>query len=315
MSIVTARWRAVLVLGLLAGAAGLVPANAAPQRITYRFAADKSATYKVKATIKGSLPLLDNPDPVQLDALLWLTFRSTPKAVLTDGAADVEVTVEAADAEVANIPMPVPLEQAQKLMNKTVTLAATGEVKKASTVKEMPFALSIPGIDPSRLYALLFPVVFPSTPVAPGAEWEYHSELIGGGENPAKFTARIPKPDQSGSAKPLGQDVRNEFTMTVNQKLDERGKPVADGSAPYKTRKGKIQGKGTYEFDMNSGRLLKGTVDIAADLVEEIVGKPLSPDTPTRVPTTIRAQVVVQLQPASRPGNQGQSNTTAKERQ
>jgi hypothetical protein len=279
-------------------------ADTSPQILSYRWTPDKPLTYKITANIKGSLPILDSPEPVDLKAVLTLVYRATPRAVLKDGSASVEFRVVSADAEIADIPFPIPLEEAQKVLDQTVTIGKTGEVKKVQGGEPLPFSLSIPGVDPKRLYTMLFPIVFPNSPVRPGETWSYKSELLGAEGSPMFAATLLPASDaSSGDRRSRDKSetgeatrLRQNFSMNVDQKLDEEKKPVQNGGETYLTRKGRIEGSGTYRFHRTRGIITSGEVNVSADIVEDLVGTPKTPEEPKKVVSKVNAKVTIELQ-------------------
>jgi hypothetical protein len=278
-------------------------ADVSPQLLSYRWTPDKPLTYKITANIKGSLPILDSPEPVDLKAVLTLVYSATPRAALNDGSASVEFRVVSADAEIADIPFPIPLEEAQKVLDQRVSIEKTGAVKSVQGGEPLPFSLSIPGVDPKRLYTMLFPIVFPDSPVRPGDTWSYKSELLGE-EGKPKFTAKLlpsagsSTGDRRGKSPETGAALRlqQNFSMDVDQKLDEEKRPVQNEGEVYRTRKGRIQGNGTYTFHRTRGIITAGEVNVSADIVEEIVGTPKTPEEPKKVVSKVHAKVTIQLQ-------------------
>ena len=282
---------------LLLGSAGAIRVNdGAPALLAYRLKPGDTMRYKLTANVKGSVPLFESPTPIDLDAILTLVYQATPKTLMADGSADVEFKVESAEVEVAKIPFPVPIEDVQKVLDQTVTLSKMGEVIKGNAEKAAPFNLSIPALDPTRLYALLFPVVFQPRPVKAGDTWTYKSELLGGnGANP-KFTATVLETTPA-DGKANVTRLRENVEMKVDTKVNADKKPVTDDADAYKTRKGTIQGSGVLHFNRTSGRFTRSEVELNAKIQEDLVGTPKTPDEPKQVISTVSAKVVVQLMP------------------
>ncbi len=159
--------------------------------LRYHLNPGESLRYKLTADIHGSVPILDSPTPTDLNAAVRIVYVATPRTRLADGTMDVEFKVESAEIEIEKIPFPIPEEQAQQILNQTVSLIPTGEVKRVKAGAPLPFGVSIPGVDPKRLYALLFPIVFQSTPVKTGDKWNFKSELLGGQGAAPVFTATL----------------------------------------------------------------------------------------------------------------------------
>ncbi len=253
---------------------------------------------------------MNNVEPIDLDATIDIVYKVTPRSLGPDGAAAVDFRIEKAEAELAKIPLPVPFEDAQKVLNRSATFLKTGEVKSVAAAPPLPFGVSIPGVDPQRLYSLICPVVFPERPVKPGDSWEYESELLGSEGSPAKFTATVlesaaetapagkaamQKRRPAGTSQPeIPLRVREEFTMAVDQKLDADKKPIAEGESPRKTRVGQITGSGVMAFSPQRGKLLRGHLTIQARITERFVGDP-PPDEPAEIVTNVKA--VVRISP------------------
>ncbi|MGC8667118.1 MAG: hypothetical protein ACP5VE_03230 [Chthonomonadales bacterium] len=263
--------------------------------LAYQLVPGKTLRYKLTARIKGTIPLLGTPTPID-NGVISLVYAATPKTVLADGLSDVELKVESVDVELEGLPVPIGLEDAEKVLNQTVTFSKTGEVKKITGGGPLPFGVSIPGVDPKRLYSLLFPVVFPTAPVKPGDTWPYKSELLGGQRNKPAFTATLLPEDQSGADPSLAR-IKTDFSLNVDQNFDGDHKPVADASLAHRTMKGKISGGGILTFDANAGRFTKGQLNIKADISDDLTGKPQTPDEPKQIPSKVDAVVTLELQP------------------
>src|SRR5207249_2369220 len=133
------------------------------------------------------------------------------------------------------------------------------EVNRIAGGGPLPFNVSIPGVDPKRMYALIFPVVFHNRPVKPGDTWTYSSELLGGEGAKPQFTATVLKPDDEGGKNDVTR-IREVVSMIVDQRLDAEKHPVKEGGAVHKTRKGKIEGSGVLNFSREQGRFTRGVM-------------------------------------------------------
>lgn len=280
-----------------AGGRAAAPPDVPPAVLAYQLTPEKPLVYRLTATINGSLPLFENPEPTQLNAVLGLVYRATPKALLDDGTTDVALSVESADLEIEKVPFPIPLEEVQKVLDQTITLSRRGEIKRVLGGSPVPFSVSIPGVDPKRLYALLFPIVFPDRPIREGETWAFKSELLGGEGAEPSFTATL-LPHREPADAPTRQ-LREEFSMGIDQRLGEDKKPVGRGKKVHMTRKGRIEGKGLFHFDSTQGCFMRGEIDLTANITETRVGKPIKKDEPKQVISKVRAKVLVELQPAT----------------
>jgi hypothetical protein len=279
------------------------PTRKAPMKLTYGFKVDKSLRYRFTADIKGKLPLFDNPEPIAADATLKLLYVAKPKAVLDDGQADVELVVEEAEMELSKIPLPIGVEQVQDFLNQTVTLAKTGKVLKIAGGTQTPFSVSIPGIEPKRLYALMFPFVFPDKEVQAGDKWEFKGELVSEQGAKANFTATVlPQADASVATIPIKQ----EFTLPVSQSLNEKKQQIEKGQKAYFSRAGSISGSGVFQFDPAKGQFVSGEMTLKANITQtrlaKLPKKPVEPglpapaEDPLKVVTTVQAKVNIKLE-------------------
>ncbi len=261
----------------------------------YRWIPGKTTRLVLRADLSGSMPLLQSTEPVDLEAKLMVVYQVKVLELKPDGQAVVQFRVESADADVAGIPISVPMEDAHKVLDRTVTFAPTGAVIATEAGPPLPFTLSIPGVDPQRLYALVCPVVFPDRGVKVGDTWEYRSELLGTEGAPAQFRARVLRLPSTKPREARELRVAEEFTMEVDQKLDADKKPPEDGGKVARTRKGNIQGSGVMVFDPKAGSLLRGQMTLQANITETIVG-----ETPTDEPaeTTSKVKAVLRIEPA-----------------
>ena len=295
----------------LLGACSLAQASDVPAKhYSYTLTPGETLRYAIKADIVGSLPILDSLTPIDLTASIKMVYLATPKTRLADGTSDVEFKIEpgSVEVELAKIPFPVPEDQASSILNQVITLSKFGQVIKSQNTKPLPFGVSIPGVDPKRLFALLFPVVFEMRAVKPGESWVFKSELLGSEGSKAIFHAKIlplhingpvlKKNAKSIVAAGVFERIGEEFEMAVDQKLTSDKKEAKNSLDTYKTRIGKITGNGEFQFDAAKGRIKNGAVNISANIKETLVGKPLTEDEPKEVITKVEAKVTVSLEPA-----------------
>jgi hypothetical protein len=274
---------------------------AAPMVLRYQLKAGESLRYRVTADVHFSVPILDSPEPTEANATVKIVYVATPKTKLADGASDIEFNVDSAELTLEQIPFPIEDSQAKEILNQTISMANTGEVKQVRAGKALPFGVSIPGVDPKRLYALLFPIVFREAAVKPGDKWNYKSELLGGQGTSPVFTATVLPAGSSSTATDTSAALKADFQMAVDQKLDKDKKPVKEGATVRYTRQGKIEGTGTFKFDRTRGRVDSGTVTIKANVKEDLVGAPDRDDQPKQMISKVDATVRVQLEPAGAP--------------
>lgn len=268
-------------------AASLAIADSAPQPLVYRFKPGKPLKYKLTADIKGSVPILDNPTPVDIEATLTLTYIATPKTMLADGTSDIAVKVENVEAELLKIPIDLDIDKIRKSLNQTITLSKGGVVKKVTGGGPLPFSVSVPGIDPRRLYTLIFPVVFQQKPVKAGDSWAFKSGLISDEAGSSKFTATLmPVEDKL-------HPIKEEFTLAIDQKLDKEKKPAT--ADIYKTRKGTIEGSGVLNFDPAAGYFKSGVINLKANIVDDLQVEPEKPEIPKHTETKVNAKVTMEL--------------------
>jgi hypothetical protein len=266
--------------------------------MAYQWKTGQVVRYKLTAVLTGSLPIMQNVEPIDLDGSITIVYKVIPKTVDRSGNAALDFRIELAEAELAKIPLPVPFEDAQKVLNRSVTFARSGEVVSVKAGPPLPFAVSIPGVDPQRLYTLVCPIVFPDRPVKPGDTWEYRSELLGTEGAPAQFRATVlesPLTDadlKSVRIREPALRVQQDFSMAVDQRLNADKKPVAEGEPVRKTRSGTITGSGVMAFSPKQGRLLQGHLTIQANITERFVGEP-DPDQPAETVTNVKAVVRV----------------------
>lgn len=292
----------------LAGALGAFAVSsraafAAPISLVYRWTPGSELRYRLTATIEGSLPLVEGAEPIPLTAVVKIVYRALPKTVLADGSADVDLRVATAELEVEKVPVPFDMEDARKILDLTVTFDKRGKVLRMKSGAEMPFSVRIPGVDPKRLYALIYPVVFPQGPVDAGETWEYQSEFLGGQGAEPTFTATLLAPEggQSARTQSIAQ-LRQNFKMAVRQDMNEEKEPVLAGGEVYQTMRGHVEGRGLYQFDRARGCFTSGEVNLEANIDEEIVGKPKDPCAPKKLSSRVKAKVTVTLEttPAKR---------------
>ena len=284
-----------ILLGFRA-AAVTKPSDSVPQALTYQMVPGQAQRYHLKSDIKASVPVFDSPTPIALEALIEVVYIAKPKTQLADGTADVDLEIDSASLMIGapgvdKIPFPIELDQVREILNQQVTITKLGEVKKTKGGGDLPFGVSIPGVDPKRLYALLFPVVFRAAPVKAGDTWKFTSELLGGPGAQPSFTATVLPPDNGSPA----VKIKETFDMKVNQALDEKKRPVADGKSVHRRKQGAIQGTGTLSFDPSLGLFTKSVVDIKANINDTLVGKPTSMDEPKQILSKVDAKVTVEL--------------------
>jgi hypothetical protein len=272
-----------------------VNADAPARVLAYQMKPGQTQRYKLTAVIKANMPFLDSKGPIDLDVVITLVYLATPKTLLADGTADVECKVDSVDVTLATVPFPIAVEDVQKILNQTITIAQSGEIMKAGSGGPLPVNVSIPGVDPTRLYALLYPIVFQQRPVKPGDTWSFKSNLLHGEGAAPAFRATILSP-KDGDADGVTR-LRETLSMKVDQKLDSDKKPVLGNKPIHRTRKGLIEGEGDLQFSASEGQFTKSVVKLKANIVEKLLGKPSKPDEPKEVISKVDATVTVELQP------------------
>jgi hypothetical protein len=284
------------------------------QVLAYRLNPGESLRYRLSGKIHAKLPL-GGDEPADLNADVKIVYAATPKTRLADGTMDVDLKVETAELTVEGIPIPLEPKQAEDILNQSITLAKSGEVKKTRSGAPLPFGVSVPGVDPKRLYALIFPIVFQPKPVREGDSWSFKSELLGGEGTKPSFTATVLRPDEDmpagatrgkPSVKPVALPgkpalppnhvrIREDFEMAVDQKTDVDNKPAKDDKEAHRVKQGKIAGNGVFLFDRARGRFSQGMVSIKADVKDTLVGEPASEGEPKELVTHVDARVTVEL--------------------
>ncbi len=284
--------------------------------LAYKLQPGETLKYRLQAEIVASMPLLDSKEPVDLTATVKMVYLATTKTRLKDGSSDIDFTIEpgSAEIEVAKIPFPVTDEQAKDILNQSITMSRFGEVKGNTTLKPLPFVDSIPGVDPRRLFALMFPVVFPGKQVTSGTSWTFKSELLGSAVAVPKFTATfmptvsemVKKPNKhnipsASSTAPVSNNLATTFEMAINQKLNSDKKTAANDSEVYKNRTGSIKGAGEFNMDISAGHIVSGKVKISALLKDTLVAKPLTDDEPKELVSKVEANIKITLEPYKKP--------------
>ncbi len=276
-------------------------ADAAPVSLAYQMTPGQSQRYLLNAEIKASVPIFGSITPTNLEAGIELTYVARPKTQLADGISDVDLVVEKASLAIGmpgskpedRLPFPIELDQIQEVLNQQLTITRLGQVKQVRGGAELPFGVSIPGVDPKRLYALLFPVVFKAQPVKPGDKWNFTSELLAAKGAKPTFTATILPPNVGAAT----VNIRETFDLKVDQSVDSNRKPVTNGKPAYRRTQGKIQGVGALTFDPAIGLFTRSVVDIKANISDTLVGAPMTKDDPKQILSTVDAKVTVELQP------------------
>jgi hypothetical protein len=283
---------AALVIALAAGVSAIA-APAAPH-LQYRWTANQPSRYRLIAKVRFAAA--GETDPVSASATL--VYRVKPQRAAAKGATPLELAYESLDTLLLGQPIAVSDDQARKTLNKHIALAPTGEVVQAPKPPTGKIDF-IPGVQPDRLYALLFPVVFPNRSVKPGDTWTYRSALLGTDAAPAPFTAQV-----AGTVSSRGLvEVRMQFGMDVNVAMNKDGKPVAEGEPAILTRKGRIDGSGRCFFDSVRGRLDHGSLSLKADITEtRVTAKPEAP--PETIQNRVDATISIALMP-NRPAAAG----------
>ncbi len=286
------------------------PAQSAPSTVyTYKFTANKPLRYKIVAFIKGIIPVLNSVPSEDMDATLTLVYDAIPSAAPTSNDTNLQFKVVSADAEVEKIPFPIDPQQAAAILNQSITLAPTGQVVDTAPSQKLPFSITIPGVDPTKFYSLLLPIVFPQTSIAPGDTWTFDNPFFGNTGAPP-VTNAVFLPAQKGSTSAISENLLKDpfiphttdyanfgeqFSLKIDQKLDQAKKPVAEGVSPYQTRNGFIMGEGIFSYDKKTGVFTKGEMLIKAQIVDKILGVPVSPDIPKVTNSHIQAKVMIKL--------------------
>jgi|GEM_PF-2131627 hypothetical protein len=286
------------------------PSQSAPPTVyTYKFTPNKPLRYKIVAYIKGIIPVLNSVPSEDMDATLTLVYDAIPSVAPTANDTNLHFNVVSADAEVEKIPFPIDPQQAAAILNQSITLAPTGQVVDTAPSQKLPFSITIPGVDPTKFYSLLLPIVFPQTPIAPGDTWTFDNPFFGNtGAPPVTNAVFLPAPKGTNPAIsenllkdpfiPHSTDYANfgeQFSLKIDQKLDQAKKPVPDGVSPYQTRNGFIMGEGIFSYDKKTGVFTKGEMLIKAEILDKILGVPVSPDIPKETNSHIKAKVMIKL--------------------
>ena len=276
-------------------------ADAPPIALAYQMTPGQPQRYLLKAEINASVPIFGSSTPTNLDAGIELMYVARPKTQLADGISDIDLDVEKASLTIGEpgskpehrLPFPLEMDQIRDVLNQQLTITRLGQVTKVRGGAELPFGVSIPGVDPKRLYALLFPVVFKAQPVKPGDKWTFTSELLAGKGAKPNFTATV-LPSGEGATT---VNIRETFDLKVDQSVDAKGKPITTREPAHRRTQGKIQGVGALTFDPAIGLFTRSVVDIKANIADTLVGKPLTKDEPKQILSKVDAKVTVELQP------------------
>lgn len=305
-----ARRLMVSILGLSVLLSGH-PASAAGLPLAYKWKAGSVLKYKLKADLKGSLPLFGNPEPVQLEGTLSFGYQAKVLSVKADGSADVALRADSAEAVIAGIPISVPDEDVRKILDQTVTFARTGEVLSRTDVKPLNIGVTIPGVDPQRLYTLLVPIVFPVAPPTANEQWDFKSDLLGAEGTPAPFRATLAGVPAPGAASRLAL-VASTFHMDVLRRTDVAGKEVSGTEGAVRERKGGIDGTGKTTFDVDRGLMKRSEVKLVARMTDTRLVETTDPNDPKQVAISIDANIVAELLPPPVATPKGKAGTTRK---
>lgn len=301
-------WAALYSIFICGAALARTNPDHAPVKLAYRLTPGKPLNYKLVANIKAHAPILDNPEPSDIEGSLTIVYNATPKTLLADGTSDLDLKVSSAQLFLGTgkdkFEFPIPFETVEKMLNQTVTITKLGEITKTTGGGEAPFSVSIPGIDPTKLYAMMFPVVFKPAPVKAGDSWDFKNGFLGGQSAKPSFSVTVLPTDASAASLTR---LDEKFSLPVDMKLDKEKKPIKPTEQPYRTRKGSITGTGKLDFDNTAGRLKKGSFKIQADVVEKLVGEPTMPDEPKEITTKVNVDVNVDLIPPPAAGSAGEA--------
>lgn len=286
----------VSLLGLFLVCGARPWAAAAGVPLAYKWKTGSVLRYKLKADLKGSLPLFGNPEPVQLEGTLTFGYQAKVLQVKPDGSADVALRADSAEALIAGIPISVPDADVHKILDQTVTFSRTGEVLSRTDVKPLNIGVTIPGVDPQRLYTLLVPIVFPPTAPAANDQWDFKSDLLGAEGNPAPFRATLSSVPVAGVA-PRQAVVGSTFHMDVLRRTDVAGKEVQGTEGAVRERKGGIDGTGKTTFDVDRGLMKRSEVKLVARMTDTRLVESTDPNDPKQVAINIDANIVAELLP------------------
>ncbi|MCL5283911.1 MAG: hypothetical protein M1330_04265 [Armatimonadetes bacterium] len=276
---------AILILGVCAAAAA-----AKPITLQYHWSAGQTLRYQITANLNGSLPLFGEPTPQPVQAKIVLTYLTKVTNVASDGTATLKIKVTSATLEIEDTPFDVPLDTVRKYLDVTTDISPSGAITNEKSGQSIPQGYNMPGFDPKRLFLLMFPVVFQSTPVNPGDTWEFPGQLIGGGAT-KKFEATLGPSSKVGQYKTT--NINETFTVSIDQSLDSTGHPADNSNPPSQTRKGEVTGDAHLQFAPKEGRLIQAEMSFTAHLVTQTLS------TPDKVKSSLKAKVMVQLLPNS----------------
>jgi hypothetical protein len=288
---------------------------AAPVLYQYQFKSNHALRYKIIATITGIIPVMNTIPDEDMHAILTVVYDAVPSKVVPGEQATIMFKVQSAEAEIEKIPFPIDPDQASQILNQTVTLSDSGKVLQWQPSGSMPFSITIPGIDPTRFFALLFPIVFPDHGIDPGESWPFKSEFLKGDSSDPDFTATLlprMKSDLNGEQTDLDHDAflapaknaprfAESFQYIVDQKLNNARKPAAGPDDLYMTRKGDISGHGVFAFDKSRGVFTRGVMLLTAKINSTIVGTPTTPEEPKEMDSRVKARVEIALVEPAKP--------------
>lgn len=269
-------------------------AIAKPITLQYHWVAGQTLRYQITANLNGSLPLFGEPTPQPVQAKIVLTYLTKVTNVTPDGTATMKIKVASATLEIEDTPFDVPVDTIRKYLDVTTDISPSGAITNEKPGESIPQGYNMPGFDPKRLFLLMFPVVFQSTPVNPGDSWEFPGQLIGGGVT-KKFEATLGPSSKVGQYKT--SNINESFTVSIDQSLDSTGHPANNNTPPSQTRKGEVIGNGHLQFAPKEGRLIQAEMQFTAHLITQTLNTPDNQAAPNKVKSSLKAKVVVQLLP------------------
>ena len=291
---------------------------AAPKsaRMAYDFKVGETRRFKVTGLFTGHFPPFAQPGSAPVNLLAELVYAATVKSQDAKGA-EVAFTVEAADINILQkdpgpdgkidpneeLPFPLPLSDVKNSLDVVALMKRDGSVAEIRNGSGKGVAVKINfGIDPRKLFLLIFPVTFPDRALAANDTWTFDDGLLG--HNPGKTTYSARIDGVTPGKKMMEYRVGEEVNSTVDDKIDKEGNPAQKPEDAVGNISGTVTATGNVSFlaptmtaaqagRVGGGRVTQGKINLTVAL-KRTLPDPDQPDKQQEVPIDVKARLTVQ---------------------
>ena len=229
-----------------------------PVQLNYLLKSGQTRKYFVTAYFDGNFPPFDQPGDPPVHLLARMVFTSHTGVTQPQGTT-VDFKLISADLELLSkqvptgaviksddiTPFPIEPEQAQAALDSSVSLRPDGSIVKLLSNPNGVVRINI-GFDLRKLFLMMMPVIFPTTPVGAGSTWTSSQGVIGSPPINVHYTNTVKSVSANGSS--LSLIITQNALSNVTDTLDSSGNSTQDKSKIANTLKGTVSFKGVMHY-------------------------------------------------------------------